>query len=393
MRHRLARVSSAASTWPAPAWPGVDPELAEHGRSRVHIPWRILLLVPEISKDGERVSETLAADAPERASFVLSLDTELMWGSFHRMSPAQFEAGYPDVRGVIRAVLSLLDRYEVPATWAVVGHLFLEDCERGSSGLAHAGMIHPKQSWWSADWYEKDPCTDRERDHLWYGPDILDMIQGASTAQEIGSHSFAHPHFGDPEMSREAAASDLDACIDAARDRGIQLRSFVFPANSEGHHHLLQERGFRAYRGTGPEELRVRRLPKPLQRPVRLATQIVGARPLVGKPVETLPGLWDIPASMLLLTRTGLRKLSTHQARLRRVRAGISAASRSASVFHLWTHPWNMADDPTFHLNLLHDILEDVARAREAGQLRVETMGQLADRLSRRSTRKEEVST
>ena len=324
----------------------------------------------------------VASATADRPTFVLSLDTELIWGSFHRMSAAQFERGYPDVRGTIRAILSLLERYEMSATWAVVGHLFLERCERGTSGLAHADMIHPRQGWWSADWYEMDPCSDRSRDHLWYGPDILDMIQGAKVAQEIGSHSFGHPHFGDPEMSREAAASDLDACITAARDRGIKLRSFVFPNNSEGHHELLQERGFRAYRGRGPAELRVQRLPPPLQRPVRLAAQIVGARPLVGRPVESLPGLWDIPASMVLLTRTGLRKLSTHHARLRRVRAGISAARRTGSVFHLWTHPWNLADEPEFHLTLLRDILEDVARDRDAGRLRVETMGEMADRLS-----------
>jgi hypothetical protein len=208
------------------------------------------------------------------------------------------------------------------------------------------------------------------------------MIQGAKVSQEIGSHSFAHPRFGDPDFTREAAASDLDECLAAARARGLQLRSFVYPGNSEAYHDLLQERGFRAYRGTGPEELRVRDLPAGFQRPVRLATQILGTTPLVGRPMEKLPGLWDIPASMLLLTRTGLRRLSTRTARVRRIRAGIAAARRNASVFHLWTHPWNLADDPGFHLTVLEEILEDVARDRDAGHIRVETMGGMAARLS-----------
>ena len=276
---------------------------------------------------------------PGMASFVLSLDTELIWGSFHRMSAARFEAGYPDIRASIHAILSLLERYEMSATWAVVGHLFLDSCERESIRSGSSGGDHPDQSWWSEDWYSRDPCSDRGRGPLWYGPDILDTIQGARVPQEIGSHSFAHPHYGDPEMTREAAASDLDACVAAAADRGLELRSFVFPGNSEGHHDLLGERGFRAYRGTGPEESRVRRLPAPLRRPVRLATQTLGARPLVGGASETLPGLWDIPASMLLLTRTGLRRAATHTARLRRARAGIEAARRDGSVFHLSDSP------------------------------------------------------
>lgn len=319
---------------------------------------------------------------------MLSLDTELMWGSFHRMTPAQFEAGYPDVRGTIRAILDLLERYEMAATWAVVGHLFLERCERDANGRAHPEMVHPQQRWWSGDWYMHDPCSDRGRDPLWYGPDIVDLIQGAKVPQDIGSHSFAHPHFGDPAMTREAAAADLDACMAAAKARGIELRSFVYPSNSEGHHDLLRDRGFSAFRGTGPEEARVRRLPRPVRRPVRLATQVLGASPLVGRPTETLPGLWDIPASSLLLTRTGLRSLATRTARLRRVRAGIAAARRTGSVFHLWTHPWNLADDPSFHIALLRDILEGVARDREAGLLRVETMAGMAARLSEASRAK-----
>jgi hypothetical protein len=322
---------------------------------------------------------------PSEATFVLSLDTELIWGSFHRMSAAQFEARYPNVRDAIRGLIALLDEYKISATWAVVGHLFLERCERDGSGMAHPDMVHPKQSWWSEDWYSRDPCSDRGSAPLWYGPDILDMIQGAKERHEIGCHSFAHPQYSDPEMTREAAASDLDACISAAEDRGIELRSFVFPNNLEAHHELLKERGFRAFRGTGREELRVRRLPAALMRPVRLATQVLGTTPLVGKPIETLPGLWDIPATILLPTHTGLRKLSTHTARLRKVRAGINAARCAGSVFHLWTHTWNLADDPAFHLSLLREILDGVARDRDAGHLRVETMGAMAARLSAQS--------
>lgn len=324
---------------------------------------------------------TAGADG-ERASFVLSLDTELIWGVFHQLTPSRFEAQFPDIRATIGAILALLERHEISATWAVVGHLFLERCERDESGVAHLDLIHPRQSFWPEDWYSRDPCSDRARAHLWYGADILEMIQAARVAQEIGSHSFAHPRYGDPLLTREAAASDLDACLAAAHARGIELRSFVYPGNSESYHDLLRERGFRAYRGIGPEEARVRRLPASLQRPARLAAQVLGTTPLVARPAETLPGLWDVPASMLLLTRGGLRKLSSRRARVRKVHAGIEVAQRTGSVFHLWTHPWNLADDPGFHLSVLEEVLEHVAMERDAGRLDVQTMGSLAARLS-----------
>ncbi len=167
-------------------------------------------------------------------TFALTLDTELIWGSFDHTSPVAFERSYPDIRGTIEAILRLLERYELAATWAVIGHLFLESCSRDERGVAHPELVHPAQSWRPGDWYDADPCTDRERDPLWYGRDVLDLLQGASVPQEIDCHSFAHALYGDPAFTREAAVADLSACVAVARERGIELRSLVFPRNSEG---------------------------------------------------------------------------------------------------------------------------------------------------------------
>ena len=352
------------------------------GRCREHPLQPILAIVPTYTADRTSADRGLGPDESGKATFVLSLDTELIWGSFHHMSPARFEAGYPNVRGTIRAILELLERYEIAATWAVVGHLFLERCERDVSGLAHPDVLHPRQSYWGEDWYSRDPCSSHDRQHLWYGPDILDMIQAAKVSQEIGSHSFGHARYGDPEFTREAAESDLDACLAAARARGINLRSFVYPGNSEGFHELLRERGFRAYRGTGPEELRVRTLPAGIQRPVRLAAQVLGTTPLVGRPIERLPGLWDIPASMLLLTRGGLRRLSTRRARI--ARSGPESRRPAAMARCSISGPTRGTSRTTPHSTweCLTRVLQDVAHHRDAGQLRVETMGGMAARLS-----------
>ena len=125
-------------------------------------------------------------------TFSLTFDTELMWGSFPEKSPEEFERLYPDIRGTIDPLLVLLDRYEVSATWAVVGHLFLSECSRDEAGLAHPELVRPRQRWRPGDWYASDPCTDRLRDPLWYGDDIIDALLASRTPQEIGSHSFGH---------------------------------------------------------------------------------------------------------------------------------------------------------------------------------------------------------
>jgi peptidoglycan/xylan/chitin deacetylase (PgdA/CDA1 family) len=102
-------------------------------------------------------------------------------------------------------LLALLDRYEIPATWAIVGHLMLEGCSR-HDGAVHADVMpRPDYSWFPKDWYVHDPCTSAIQSPGWYAPDILEWIRATRVRHEIASHSFAHIYYGDPECSASAA--------------------------------------------------------------------------------------------------------------------------------------------------------------------------------------------
>jgi peptidoglycan/xylan/chitin deacetylase (PgdA/CDA1 family) len=314
-------------------------------------------------------------------TFALTFDTELIWGTFDRMSPEDFSRLYPDIRGTIDAVLRLLDQFEVAATWAVVGHLFLQECRRDGSLLAHPELAaRPSQTWRPGDWYTQDPCTDRHRDPLWYGDDILDALQSTRTAQEIGCHSFSHALYGDSAMTRQMVDADLEACIALAAARGIELRSFVFPRNDEGFHEALQAHGFRAYRGAEPT--RRAALRGPLGRSIRLAADVAALPPPVSQPQERLPGLWNIPASALILPRTGVRRVIPAESRIRKAKAGLRRAREDGGVFHLWTHPFNLASDGGSLLAPLEVIIRHAVQARDRGQLVIEPMGAIAERLS-----------
>jgi peptidoglycan/xylan/chitin deacetylase (PgdA/CDA1 family) len=319
------------------------------------------------------------ADA-NQGTFALTFDTELIWGSFDSLTPAEFQRLFPDVRGTIDATLALLGRYEVPATWAIVGHLYLDACRRDASGRAHPELVHPGQAWFGRDWYAADPCTDRAHDPLWYGDDVVAAIQAAGSLQEIGCHSFAHALFDDPELTEEAVRSDLGACLDLARRWGITLRSFVFPRNREGHHALLAEHGFRAFRGADPTWHAA--IPGPAGRLAHLADQAAGLGPPVSMPTEKLPGLWNIPGSMLFMHRTGVRRFISRSARIRKARAGLDRAARHGGVFHLWTHPFNIASDRSNLLATLETILQHAVRLRDADRLRFDSMGGIAERMS-----------
>ena len=315
-----------------------------------------------------------------RPTFVLSIDTELVWGSFDHVPPAAFAARYPDERGVIREILALLNRYDIAATWAVVGHLFLASCQRGEDGRAHPAMPRPDFAWFDRDWYAADPCADRASQPLWYGDDIVDAIIAAPAHHEVGCHGFSHAIFGDPGFDAAAAAAEIDECRRLAGLRGLELRSFVFPRNREGHHEVLGERGFVAVRGADPTW--PHRLPGRLGRLASLVDQALAIAPPVSIPREIRPGLWDIPGSMVLMERTGLRRIVPVSARVRKARRGLRRAVQEGAVFHLWFHPFNLAPDRRAMLGALDQILAEVAALRAAGRLDVQTMGQLADALA-----------
>jgi peptidoglycan/xylan/chitin deacetylase (PgdA/CDA1 family) len=322
--------------------------------------------------------------ANRRPAFALTFDTELIWGSFDHTSRDEFARRYPDIRGTIVSVLQLLDRYEISATWAVVGHLFLSECQRDRAGIAHPDLVRPQQSWRPGDWYADDPCTDRDRDPLWYGDDLLDALQATHTPQEIGCHSFSHVLYGDPALTRAAVDADLEACISLAAQRGITLRSFVFPRNSEGHHAALQAHGFRAFRGLDPTWYA--HLGGSLARGAHLVDQVAALPPPVSQPYERLPGLWNIPGSGLLIHRTGIRRVIPMASRIEKAKTGLRRAKQTGGVYHLWTHPFNLASDSRFMIATLDAILREAAAARDRGDIVIEPMDAIADRLSSDAT-------
>jgi peptidoglycan/xylan/chitin deacetylase (PgdA/CDA1 family) len=314
-----------------------------------------------------------------RPTFMISLDQELIWGSFDHTSADAFLADHPDPRGTVRALVELLDEFQVPATWAIVGHLFLGSCTRSHDGRAHPEIVRPKYEWYQGDWLRADPCTDRLRDPLWYGDDILDVIQGARAGHEIACHSFSHLVYGDAGCVQGAAMSDLRACLAAAAKRGVTLRSFVFPRNREGHHTLLREHGFIAFRGEEPAWWCA--LPGPAKRAGHLFDQVGGRTPPISKPSEKVPGLWNLPGSLLLLHRHGVRRYVPLAVRRRRIHRGLVEAVRTRGLFHLWFHPHNLSFDRAGLFQVLRDGLLEAVRLRDRGLLDIRTMASLAEEL------------
>jgi peptidoglycan/xylan/chitin deacetylase (PgdA/CDA1 family) len=308
----------------------------------------------------------------DRGVFALSLDFELIWGALDLFGPERFRRACTIERNeVIPRLLDLLVEFQIPATWCVVGHLFLESCDGGK----HAEVLSPTH-----DWFEQDRGGNEETAPLFFARSLIEKIRACPVRQEIGCHSFSHMIFGDRNCSAEAARSELAASVRAAREMGIELRSFAFPRNQVGHLQALSEHGFVCYRGPEPVWYEQINLPPAIKRLAHLCSVLVAAQPPVSLPEMTEAGLWNIPGSMIYFPMHGLRRHIPVQMRVRRAIKGLEAAAARKRIFHMWFHPTNLADriEPMFHG--LREIFARARTMRERGQIDILTMSQIASR-------------
>lgn len=313
----------------------------------------------------------------EKGIFTISLDTELAWGVVDKPGTLKLSLIYYEkTRDVIDELLVLFKRYEVSATWAVVGHLFLDTC-KPVNGQKHPEIPRSYYPWYKSDWFAADPCTNLNQDPFWYGMDIVNKIYSCPVVQEIGCHSFSHILFGDKNTGRETVKSELETCKGLANKLGIDLKSFVFPRNQEGYLDELKKAGFLTFRGSEP--LWYRRFPRKVQKVCHIVDQLFSIPPPVIVPKEK-EGLVAIPGSMLYLSMNGFRKYIPLNARIKKACKGLKKAAKEKKVFHLWFHPYNLATAPEILLQGFEKILKEANTLREKGYLEIKTMCEIAQK-------------
>lgn len=279
------------------------------------------------------------------ATATISADFEIAWAFRGRSDEERLTRG-TRCRHNVPLILRMLDRLNVPITWATVGHLFLHECQRSTCGKAHAEMPRPpKNARWEGDWYRHDPCTNLEKDPHWYAPDLIELIRTASARHEIGSHSFSHIDFSPDTSTEELVVREMETCKSVMAPLGLPLRSLVYPFNNMGHHYhkVLRELGITTVRHRA------------------------GAKRL-SYPVRSESGIYLLYESMNLRT-------SSLYDYVDKAKIFLEEAMKQTASYHLWFHP----SDPTelFEKEFL-GIITVMSELQRAGSLWIATMGALA---------------
>jgi len=322
-----------------------------------------------------------------KGTFMLGIDVELAWGLVHRKKIDLSEIAQMSInaRKALDDVLDLFEKFQIPATWSILGHLILDHCNKDSENeLPHPDMPRPNYSWLKDDWYRYDPCTDLQKDPAWYGKDIVDKIveyiRGSKVNHEIGCHSFSHQHFGDPGCGEELARAEIEKCLELMKtEYGIVPKAFTFPRAYIGHIDILKELGFIAFVDTPPKLYPCVKLEKTVTNYVKtylsFGIQFLSYYflfpPHVVTTKEPIPGLWSVKGCL------GYGKKPLIPLRLVTLKAiqGIDRAIREQKIFSMFAHLKEFGVDEFFRE--FEKVLSYVSKKMEEGKLEVRTLSEL----------------
>jgi hypothetical protein len=309
------------------------------------------------------------SSSPNRAALVVSLDFELHWGvRDHSSDTGPYRANLLGARKAIPKLLQLFEEFEIAATWATVGFLFATSREelQALSPTSKPEYADPRLFP-----YEQEIGRDEQEDPLHYAPSLIELIRHR-TGQEIATHTFSHYYCLEDGSSPDSFDADLSSAVRIAANRGIELRSIVFPRNQHNplYDDILLANGITSFRGNPPRWFDRKRPQKPNSPASRLGRAFntyLKAPNQTGVSWETLiptNGLSNVPATMFL--RPYSPRLAVFEPlRLARINRLLWDAARARHLIHLWWHPHNFGIHQDENVDFLRRCLQMFAAYRD----------------------------
>lgn len=290
---------------------------------------------------------------------VISLDFELLWGIFDVVDYKKKMKYFENTRETIPAILQLFSKYDIHATWAIVGMLFNKDWNEWKNNTPNLLPDYLNSNLSAYDF--GNSIENLDNINLVFAPQLIELINRVN-GQEIGTHTYSHYYCLEPGQNKEQFKADLEKAIEIAEKMEIKLKSLVFPRNQLKKEYLeiCADLGIENVR-SNPSSWYWR---DPLSENVlnKLARSGDAYLPFGNKTysIAELTKEDDLPleqkASRFLRPSEGnnlIRKL-----KLQRIKKEMLRAAKKSQVYHLWWHPHNFGENPKESLKDLKVILE-----------------------------------
>ncbi len=326
--------------------------------------------------------------ADDKGTVCLSYDFELAWGS-RASSSRTYGQKYEQTWDTIPKLLSILDKYDIPSSWATVGALLCTE-DYDFSALREVGLSYP---WFEGDWYDIPAYSEAETRKRFYGPELVEQIVNATSRQEIECHTFTHVYAAAPETSPELFDLELKCCRELEQRWGLEkARCVVFPRNMVACHGVLKENGYTGFRSINtewfwfghrfPTSMRDAKGWKKLFPLLVYFCRYLDEQLAFTPPVFSVSeegGLAKVSHGSFLPGFSGVSKYVSGAKRSKRIAKGARAAARKKKSYSIYFHPHNFNYRRDECLTFFDAICRELAELREQDRIDIVTLRDLVE--------------
>ena len=322
-----------------------------------------------------------------KGTFIVSLDFEQYCGVRDQISFAEFKQTHSEDRSIICNILDLFEKYNIHATWAIVGMLFCKNggellhCLPDSKPLYKNGNLSPYLN------MEDIIHEDGPENPYLFAPYLIRKI--ASTPyQEVASHTFSHYYCLEKGQNLENFKADIKMAIKIAKTFNLSITSIVFPRNQINPDYLpiCADMGIKAYRGHHPHWIYkgdpLGKKPNFMVKSLRFLDLFFNILGHSAFSITDIPQEMPINIQASRFLRGYAKRLRFLKGwRLKRIKADLTYAAKKGLVYHLWWHPHDFAMHKDEKLLLLKNILEHFISLKEKYGMESLNMRELSQKL------------
>jgi len=266
--------------------------------------------------------------------------------------------GYDSLVKAYARIFEILERYKVPATFALVGLFaggfeeYVESRNQLLESKPHKNWLQIPEQSFSAG------ITDG-----WFYPELVERIRSKGM-HEIASHSFSHLPLHNGDVAEESFLTELNLVKQWQERNSLELSTFIYPRNQIQYQEALNDFDYLGYRQCDLQNAAYANRLKILQDECNIRKQS-DVHSIFANPIAIPPGTF-------LNWRHGPRRAIPKSITMRRWTNVLKHAVSTGGVAHLWLHPHNLITAKG-QVELFEDAISRVAEFRNSELIKAMT--------------------
>jgi len=320
--------------------------------------------------------------------FLISLDFELYWGIRDKTGIEDALKRMKNKDKAVNGILQLFEKYDIHATWATAGFLFLDNYEELIKSFPEKLPSYKDKRFSPYEYILRAKDEIKANENIHFAPNLIRRILNIK-GQEIATHTFSHYYTLEEGQKNDEFREDLLTARKIAKNKfDLELKSVVFPRNqySEEHLKISGELGFKAFRGNPlhwaykPKKDEKGKLTS--SRGYRLLNSYFPLNYNTYQVQYDGSGIVNLPSSVFL--RPYSKKLRHFEyIKYIRIDKELKFAAKNNLVCHLWWHPHNFMVNMDENLKFLEKILKKFNKYKKKYGMKSLNMNEASELIKR----------